>query len=200
MNKFIIIISIILVSSCSKDKSTTFTPPVKVKYSSIDVGNIERYIITDLFAPSYTKLADNNNLSPFFKLLTEDIYDDYKFESFDLKANSKVTIEVSNGSDPNAFAEYNYSIKDDKINIFDSDPTKYFELLIASPEIIQLPIYMSVYFENGIGKIPYSYDGLSIKGATPSIDDLIKHSIPIHNLNVNDTIYAFRVNYLYKAE
>ena len=192
---------LLFILSCSKDNNTnTFTPPIKLKYSSFEVGNIERYIVTDIVTPTYTKLSDKNDLKQVFINYIYSAYDKNKFESWDFKLDNKVTYEVSDPNNPNGFGILDYEIKEDKIHIFNVDPSKYSQLLISSPELIKLPLYYSVYFINGIGKIPYSFTLRGIVDNSPSVEDLIKFSINEHSMKANDTVYIMRTDYLYKAE
>ncbi len=197
MNKFILFpIVILFLFSCAKETNTLFTLPSKVKYTDIELLNLERFVVKDTSTLTYVQISDRNELLPELKMVyfQQLGIQQNHIETFEFNDSSKVKIT---GTSPGGGGslDYHYILKDNLIHIYDKDPNVYFELIQTSD--VDIKLVSIVRFNNAKGI--WDYETSSVIGDKPSKDEFIKGSITKNKLQVNDTIYINRFNSLYKA-
>lgn len=197
----LVIIHLVFLSfmfSCKKDDSNIFKLPSKLYYKNIEQGPIEVYVITNLADSSYVKLPQNESLTSYFLSLYESTYYEYKYKSINLDA-FKVTMEIEDPITGSRFEDhFCHNIGNWKMEVYYNNSYSM-ELLATPPKTLRLPIYMSLFFKNGTGQIPYYLKPIPVIDEKPSIDALIKQSIKEFSLQVNDTVYLNRIDYVFQA-
>ena len=201
MKYFLIVILIqISLTGCYKkcDTKDYYPIPERVKYNSMNLEVMERYVVKDASSYSYYQISNNSSINTLVKPFYESNFDKELIRSVDFKANSRVNVNIYSQGNLVSVIDTTYSQTRERLDMIGTLSYKYISMMLVPPSTITIPYVMSFYRKQGQSQIVnglISDLGIRWQEKKYIIRDLIKSP----GLQTNDTVFINKINLVYFA-
>ena len=196
--KFIYLSFIILVfsSGCFCPDNQIYPVPDRVKYSSINIDYIQRYVLRDTVGEKYDGANADTTLLKTIKQYYDPIFENERVESIDFLDSLKAKVEIYSKGKIAKTLHTNFNPYFEGIELVGTLDNDYITLFVNSPKTVSIPYIMRFNRKQGQSQQINNIQSTSFYTAYDS-DDIIKSQIESGGLKINDTVYYNRVELIY---
>jgi len=199
MPKYLLsIVGIFLFASCQKVHLETI--PAKIRYTGIEIGALERYVVTDPSNLGYQKISDNPSLSSKVKHAYDSIFELERIDTIEFKDSyhSKYSIYSKGIIIDTIDGRYNRGTNSNFLNLYGYINLIYNSLTLLSNDTYIFSYFMS--FDIRQSKYP-AIENIKSKEnfSLHAPEGVIQNQIKTANLQVNDTVYYNNIFLVYRS-